>query len=152
MKRGRKPEGTSCKLVKGNPGKRALAEHPKPSTERPECPQWLNEEAQAHWHRLADELARLGLLSILDGDVLALYCQSWAEYRWATEVLQREGRVFFTRSGYLVQHPLCSIQRAALKSLTTLGEKLGLTPEARARLSVSPPSEEVDALEAFLRS
>lgn len=67
MIRGRRPKPTRMKLLTGNPGKRPMNEsEPKPDAVIPDCPVQLGPVAQAEWHRLAQELATLKLLTNLD--------------------------------------------------------------------------------------
>jgi hypothetical protein len=49
-RRGPRPEPSSLKLLKGNPGKRPLNERePKPPAGAPEAPAHLDEEARREW-------------------------------------------------------------------------------------------------------
>ncbi len=72
--RGRKPVPTALKVVRGNPGKRALntreAEPAPPATLTP--PDWLAEDAKREWADKAPMLHRLGLLTEADLDAFAL--------------------------------------------------------------------------------
>lgn len=151
--RGRKPKPTHLKILEGNPGKRPLPdprEEPHPQATIPECPTWLDPAAQAHWAALAPELARLGLLTIVDGQVLAVYCQAWAEFELATRTLQTEGRVVHT-GGQLQPHPAVAQQRSAWKAVKDFAALFGLDPSSRGRLQVAPPEEAAGGLKAFAR-
>ena len=141
--RGRKPKPTKLKLLTGNPGKRPLnVREPKPAAGIPPCPAWLDVEAKARWAILAPELATLGLLTMIDGDALAAYCQAWAEFRIATEVLQKEGRVFFwKKSGYRAPHPAVAQQRSAWQAIKAFAALFGLEPSSRSRLDPKPKEQ-----------
>ena len=77
--RGRKPKPTALKLVQGVPGKRPLPKRePSPEIGAPACPEWLLPEAKKVWRRLVRELEALGLLTGIDREALAGYCQAWA--------------------------------------------------------------------------
>jgi len=79
---GRKPKPTKLKIIEGNPGKRPLNENePIPQSIAPECPDWLSDDAKKEWKRLAPELERLGLLTVLDMAAFAGYCQSYAKLK-----------------------------------------------------------------------
>ena len=74
--RGRKPKPTALKIAQGNPGKRAInGAEPKPPTSLPDCPPHLSPEAQAEWHRIAESLNKIGLLTQIDRTTMAAYCQ-----------------------------------------------------------------------------
>src|SRR4028118_160014 len=112
--RGPAGQSTKTKLLNGNPGKRPVTQNvPQPDPTPPECPAWLDEVAQEHWAKLSPELIRLGLLTSIDGDAFAAYCQAYAEFRISTETIQLEGRTAFTRTGYQAQHPCVAQQRTA---------------------------------------
>lgn len=146
--RGPKPKPSALRALEGNPGRRNRSE-PRPTPAAPPRPAWLCPVGAAKWDQLVPELSRLGLLTLVDGDVLAAYCQTWADYLWAVEELKRTGRTYKAVSGYMGPHPAVAIQRDARASLIKLGASFGMDPASRARFSVAPP-EESDPLGDFL--
>lgn len=136
-----------------------------PKRGRPKCPDWLSEEAKRSWRRLVPELDRLGLLTIVDGNALAGYCQAWAEFRIATETLEREGRTIMSgggqtvfangktviRLGQVITHPAVAQQRSALAHLRAFEALFGLDPSSRTRLVTPDQGGDVDEFEAFAR-
>src|SRR5919108_3560121 len=93
-RRGPAPTPTALKLLLGNPGKRPLPKgDPRPTPGVPPCPSWLEGEARKEWRRITPELRALGLLTAVDRAALAAYCQSYARWRQAEEVLSRRGLV-----------------------------------------------------------
>ena len=152
MKRpGGRPKPTSLKILEGNPGKRPINTlEPQPDSTIPKCPAWLDAEAKRQWKRLAPELARLGLLTSVDGDVLAGYCTAWSELRAATELLLKEGRTVTTAAGGIKPHPAINMQRTALAAIRAYAGLFGLDPSSRARLAVTKGQGEKDELEDFL--
>jgi P27 family predicted phage terminase small subunit len=149
--KGRKPHPTRLKVLRGNPGKRALnAAEPMPARGIPDCPEWLDDVAKAKWDALVPELDRLGLLTVVDGDVLACYCQAWAEFQEATEILQSEGRTCEGGSGGTKMHPAVTMQRTAWKAIRDFAALFGLDPSSRTRLAVPPKDDGADAIDAFL--
>jgi phage terminase small subunit len=66
------------KLIKGNPGKRALGSEPQlPQRleQVPEPPAFLLPEAEAAWKQVAPELVARGRLTVLDLQLFAAFCQ-----------------------------------------------------------------------------
>lgn len=102
------------KLLQGNPGKRPLNKNePKPQPIAPKPPSWLPREAKREWKRLAPELEKLGLLTIVDGTAFANYCLAYARLREAEETIKREGMVITTEKGYKMPHPAVKIAEKA---------------------------------------
>ncbi len=84
---------TSLRLATGNAGHKPLAallDDFKPDIEIPDSPAWLWAEAKKEWKRITPELEKYGLVSQIDRAALVLYCQAWAEYVWAKNMLSRK--------------------------------------------------------------
>jgi P27 family predicted phage terminase small subunit len=113
----------------------------------------LDAEAKRKWTELVPELLRLRLLTIVDGDTLAAYCQAWAEFRLATVTLTKQGRTFKTSTGYLTPHPAVAQQRSAWAAIRAFASLFGLDPSSRSRLRVGGGGAdgEENPFEAFLR-
>src|SRR5262245_53940278 len=84
-----RPVPTYLKVLKGNPGKRAIRPEPKPEIPQtvPEAPPFLIGYSLDEWHRVAPELHRLRLLTTLDVAPLAAYCAAYGRWRTAEELL-----------------------------------------------------------------
>lgn len=141
---------TALKILEGNPGKRALNKNePKPEPVAPKCPAWLDLEAKREWKRMAPQLERLGLLTIIDGAVLAGYCQAYAEFRKATEELKVHGRVHYTDNGYPTPRPEVAMLQKSLQLIRAFCSEFGLSPSSRGRMTV-PGKDEKDDWEKLL--
>ncbi|AMV20421.1 Phage terminase, small subunit [Planctomyces sp. SH-PL14] len=75
-------------------------------------------------------LAAAGLLSDRFRDVLALYCQTWAEYWAHHETLAAEGYVTVAGNGTKIPHPCVGMKDKCQSQLVKLQRELGLTPAA----------------------
>ncbi len=151
--RGPAPQSAKTKLLNGNPGKRAVTQNvPQPDTRPPECPEWLDDIAKEHWAKMSPELVRMGLLTSVDGDAFAAYCQAYAEFRIATETLRDEMRVCSTNTGYLTPHPCVAMQRSAWNTMKQFSAMFGLDPASRSRLNVAKPGEEKDPFDELLEN
>jgi P27 family predicted phage terminase small subunit len=91
MLRGPRPTPTHLRLLRGNPGKRAIPEEPEPQVPAkcPEPPEHLVGYACDEWYRIAPELHRLGLLTVADIGPLAAYCYAYGQWRSAAEILTK---------------------------------------------------------------
>ncbi len=143
MKRvGRRPTPTNIKLVQGNPGKRkigAAAGEPIPAIRLPRPPDGLSAAAVKEWRRLGKQLAELGLMSPLDRNAFATYCEAWAQWLDATREIQNKGMLIRAPSGYPMVNPFFTIARQCVKQMDSLLAEFGLTPGARTRLKAAPP-------------
>lgn len=99
--RGRKPTPTHLKLVRGNPGKRAIKKgEPKPTLDdAPLPPAFLNDDAKVEWGRVVPDLQRCGLLTKIDRAALAGYCQAYGTWAQCDRALRaaaaaEEARVY----------------------------------------------------------
>ncbi|MCZ8518874.1 phage terminase small subunit P27 family [Paenibacillus caseinilyticus] len=160
MPRGRPPKPTHLKVLTGNPGKRPLNENePKPKPIAPKCPSWLDSEAKKEWKRVAPELEKLGLLTVVDGATFAAYCQSWSLYHSAQRAViawqKKYKKLTMTYTNTLgaeneVPIPEIAIAEKALKQVKAFCTEFGLTPSARGRMRL-PSGGEEDEFEDYLR-
>lgn len=133
--RGRKPVPTSLKLLRGNPGKRPLHPEPRPVPSSTVPPVWLTDRtARVEYERLAPELVRMGLLTVVDVPVLAAWCECFAQWREAQECLEEADA---SNDGlYLSLAGVVAKRRA---ELVKLAAEFGFTPSSRSRVHATPP-------------
>lgn len=152
---GRKPKPPALKVLEGNPGKRPInTAAPAPRRDlKAKAPVWLESEAKREWRRVAPELERLGLLSHLDQQALAQYCQAYARWREAEEVLTLKGLTYeyTNKSGAvnILARPEVGISVSAQKTMRAICAEFGMTPSSRGRM-VMPGAPEEDDLTRFL--
>jgi P27 family predicted phage terminase small subunit len=115
------------------PLKAARADQP------PMPPSYLKELAAEEWQRVAPELWRLGLLTMLDIAALAVYCAAFARWRRAIELLAAQKMTIVTDTG-LRTHPLVTIANVTARDMTKFGAAFGLSPAARHQLGGVEPS------------
>jgi P27 family predicted phage terminase small subunit len=143
---------TYLKLLKGNPGKRAIRPEPEPAMpdKPPDPPAFLSEDAQNEWHRLAEELHRLGLLTVLDLMPFAAYCEAYSRWVVAERLLAAmadkdatKGLLVRSNAGSPMVNPLVKIARNAANDMLKFAGEFGMTPVARSRLGAGiggPPT------------
>lgn len=88
---GRKNIPTNLKILRGNPGKRALNKNEPTPGGMPNCPSHLDKMAKKEWKRFAPILHRLGLLTEVDGPAFAAYCQQYSLWVTIQKELSRQG-------------------------------------------------------------
>lgn len=136
-RRGPAPTPTALRLLRGNPGKRAI-NHDEPQVERltedsplAKCPKWLTGEARALWRRVVPGAIRSGLLTVVDLPTFEAFCQSYARWREA-EALTGKNLELAIAKGY---------RNAAVKErqlLLQLGARFGFDPSSRSNVKVPP--------------
>jgi P27 family predicted phage terminase small subunit len=152
-KRGPIPKSNEQEILEGNPSKRPLrGETPKPEHGIPTCPSWLSPMAKQEWKRITPELAQLGLLTRLDRNILAGYCNAYALWRQTQEALSKQGSVYLTAKGQLLPRPELEVIKTAAEMMKAFASELGLTPTSRARMNLPKANEEIDPMEEFLRT
>lgn len=164
--RGPQPKSATLHLLHGNPSKKPLAvllDEFKPEVELPDVPSWCWPEAKVEFKRIAPELYRYGLISLLDRAALVRYLQAWAEYVWAKRELTREmkdaksrrakfekdpansskvwsggdGFQVPTPNGALTYSPYWVAAKRAGEEVDKALQAFGLSPAARARVRQS---------------
>jgi P27 family predicted phage terminase small subunit len=88
-------------------------------------PSWLSPRARDVWNRKIEEVAGLNaanvLLDVLDTEMLAIYCDAYVEYQITASVSPKTSDMVKELQAYA-------------RILAGYAEKLGFTPNARARL------------------
>jgi P27 family predicted phage terminase small subunit len=160
---GPRPTPTYLKLLRGNPGKRRLNQNepqPRIPAKAPPPPVFLSDIAKKEWRRVSGELFNLRLLTAIDVAALAVYCESFARWRTATEVLaamaarddQTHGLLIKTKAGDAAVNPLIWIANSAARDMVRYAGEFGMSPAARSRInggidiSPRPPSKFGDLL------
>jgi P27 family predicted phage terminase small subunit len=100
--------------------------------------------ASDEWWRVAPELHRVGLLTVLDVATLSAYCVSYSHWRTAEEVLARVaaddqvtgGLIVKAADGNTRRNPLVKIASDAAADMLRYAGEFGLTPVARSRIAV----------------
>ena len=117
-------------------------------------PKWLSRRAKQIWRRTDGWLQHVRAAG--DEAVLASFCQTYADYIEATEMIQRDGLVIKSpKHGGMVKHPAITISNQCRTALVRLASELGLTPSGRERLGWTfeledPADEPEDEFDKFL--
>jgi P27 family predicted phage terminase small subunit len=147
---GRRPLPTATKLLRGNPGKRAINQREPKPTGIPTCPTHLDATAKREWTRISRELIDIGLLTEVDRSALAAYCAAYSRWASAEKSIAKFGLVIKSpKSGYPVANPFVGIANTALQIMHRFAIEFGLTPASRTRLQVEPVGGP-DAFEQFM--
>lgn len=123
----------------------------KLETDIPSCPVSLSGEAQVIWDDLCQKLINLKVLTVLDGYVLSMFCETYVRWNKLRQFLQENGDSYQSETGLCKIRPEVQSLKECLNSLDVLTAKLCLSPKDREKLTIKLP-EEPDAFEEFLRT
>ncbi len=121
------------------------------SVPHPRCPKWLSKRAKAEWRRVVPVLIKLDVVNGLDESLIALYCQAFADYAGANEVLDCEGATYKASTGLVKRHPATVLRDQAHRRLLQTIRELGLSPIARERLGIEDFTPETTSTSAKAR-
>jgi P27 family predicted phage terminase small subunit len=148
---GRPRKPTVLKILHGEKRPCRLNKNePKPEVKVTACPYYLHGIVRSEYKRLAKELAKLGLMSELYQNSLAMYCQSFARWLQSEILLEEKGVLYVNKSGMVVKSPVLRVADQAFDQVCGIAKEFGFTPSAMAHLSVQPKEEENEMAE-FLR-
>lgn len=141
--RGNRSELTEAELVERE------AEEVKARPLRPQAPADLSPHARECWKRLAPELERLGMLTVLDGESFRLACETYALAVYSLEAMRprkADGspdarvktpevlQVDRVHGGQLKRHSAFATYMQASREFRAWCVEFGLSPSARASL------------------
>lgn len=168
MTRGPAPLPANVHLLSGNASKKPDAELQgaiSPEVRLCDPPDILSDRARLEWYRIGLELETLGLVSALDVAALAAYCEAFADWVWAREMIAlyqvapggEDGYVMRTSTDYKQVSVYVQLAGAAEKRMREWAAEFGLTPAARARVTGKVQQGslfggEGDPMSAFLRA
>jgi len=145
---GRTAKPTALKSVEGVRKSRINHAEPKPTPLEgpPAPPEWLSEGALGYWSRLADEMFRAGILTVVDPDGFAVLCSALDVHERATRELNESESLTIQGERGWVRHPALQTQRDASATIRSWCREFGLTPSARAGIHLNDPVEPDEAV------
>lgn len=139
---GRKAKPDAIHYLNGNPSKKPLGQVGDLGSGNvpfhevntmPECPDFLDDVAKKKWLQLAPDLHAIGLLTRLEGDALAEYCQHYSTWVKATKKIEQQGEIVESPNGYPQMSPWVSIRKGALADMKAIQANFGMNPAARSK-------------------
>jgi P27 family predicted phage terminase small subunit len=100
------------------------------------------------WDRIVPGLVESGVVVELDGDALALYCETTSRARQAWDEVMKDGLTVTSITGVQRPHPAAAIAHRADQLRLQLMAEFGLTPSSRAHVKADATPR--DALADFL--
>jgi P27 family predicted phage terminase small subunit len=127
-------------VLHGTHPERVNRDEPVPADLPVRCPDYLSPVALEKWNGLAPHLEAMGVLTAVDVDLLAAYCESYARWRTLIRLAARTPPVFKAAEAdddgnpKFTRNPLWSQVRDATSELRVLAREFGFTPSARSGL------------------
>jgi len=127
-----------------SPEDKLKADDPISISEMADPPAYLHEYAVEEWNKIVPKLANKGILAELDMTAVILYCDAFAEWRRAKEILEVEGREFVTDKGYRMPNPNVAIANKNHELSAKMLKEFGLTPASRKKIVSESGTKEND--------
>lgn len=142
---------TALKILQGNPGKRPLPENePKPKLYAPNAPRHLSDDARKHWRTIVKQLKAAKVMTRMDTDALAMYCETYTQWIDAmTDVkengmlieIEKESKIGVVYTAMEVNAHV-KIAAKAFDQLRLMLAEFGMTPASRTRVAIASKDEE----------
>lgn len=166
--RGPAPTPTKILEMRGSWRAKINSGEPQPEPGPPRTPRRLNTAAKRIWRELTRQLDDIGLVTKLDGYQLERYCTMFVRWRECEDFIGKNGVTYTLRAedstryiGRLpnggdfiagfAEYPQVKESHRLDKALKQIEAQFGLTPAARARLTVTAPEQEDDKTERFFK-
>ena len=138
--KGRKPEPTARKLLKGTRKDRINENEPEVVGNFPTCPSLLEKDGKAEWLRIKKATKACPYITTLDRGVLTGYCTAWEMFLKCHAMVAKAGPFIVTKKGNIIQNPALSGMNKAMEQILKFGAALGFSPSERSRM-VAPKSK-----------
>ncbi len=113
-------------------------------------PDWLiNDTAKKEWRRIVKELDKIDIVGNLDRANLGGYCNAYANYIKATEILKDQDYYIEreTRTGIIVvKNPMVDIQTTYAAEMRKFASLCGLTIDSRLKAAVTKTEKAEDMI------
>lgn len=137
MRTGGKPVPTALKIIRGNPGKRAMPKNEPQPEAGATPPEWLGKYGLAHWAEIAPQLEKVGILTVMDAQALGDMCFAYQKWREAVDKETNSVSYVTAQSGFPVLAPWVTEGEKQRGIWRKLQAEFGMTPSSRSRVTVS---------------
>lgn len=122
------------------------AEKIKPKKRRLKIPEWLNDEAKKVWKKTIKDMQEFEILESVDENMLAAYCDAITKYKYFTNKAENE-KVQISENGKEDVSAYVKGAQSYMRLIMQYSDKLGLSPNGRARLAKKIAEKELNEVE-----
>jgi P27 family predicted phage terminase small subunit len=142
-KRGPAKMPTNVATLRGVRSDRINHNEPTPLAGSPEPPEDMAPAVREVWDYTVAQLRAMKLATPADRDSLVCYCEAVVTHRKASAALARTGILVPSAKGNVpIRNPLLVVQRDAATLIRVYAREFGLTPSARADISMGGSSRD----------
>lgn len=153
--RGRFPEPTKLKLLKGTRSSRINKNEPQPKSVSAAIPpgwaKFMSGTAKRYWGRYAPALSELGVLTEVDLPAFRILCELYSVFVRLTNILNKKGLTYEAKAksgGVLIRsRPELTMLNEVETRYLQYAAQFGITPATRGRISLAPPDEDDEDLD-----
>ena len=100
------------------------------------------------WNEIVAILEPMKLVTDMDRDFLAIYCDSYAEFVRLSLDIADEGTVVISEKGSPYQNPKVGQKNKAVEKMVKIGARFGMSPSDRTglQIAIAMPEEDEVAL------
>ena len=117
---------------------------PEPAADNIRKPSHLSKKAADHWDVIVEELLACGVMTNLDSDALAMYCEAYSRWVDANEHLKATGMIVRSPNGFPQQSPFLQVSNKAFEQMKSLLTEFGMTPSSRTKVQRKEGEEPTD--------
>jgi len=149
-RRGPIRQSIGLKVLNGTAHKIKGQASPQPPPIAPKCPAWLPAAAKRKWRELVPELEQTGCFARIDGEAFGMLLLHWHLAVEAQKILGAEGLMTVDERGLPRKHPAGQVLKEHSTAFKGYLTEFGLSPAARARLTLTAASDEGGEMEDLL--
>ena len=155
-RRGKAPTPTAILAARGSWRAKLNPTEPLPELGAPDCPAHLSDLAKEVWYQIVPRLVALGVLTRIDGNALARYCDAFIQWRRAAEFLNGHELVYPMKGkdgkvSALAPYPQNALYEKYSRILSGIEAQFGLTPSARTRIAAAQESKQAAGADRLLK-
>jgi P27 family predicted phage terminase small subunit len=144
------PIPTKLRILRGNPGHQKINKRePQPKGDLKEAPANFTAEQKAIWD-YAIQHAPAGLLKMLDGSVLEVWCVAHELHQKSQAEVQKVGMIVKApNTGTPIQNPFLAVMNKQALIMLRAVDHLGFSPASRSRIVMGEGSGKDDVWSAI---